>query len=280
MAYGDDFTRKAFHSEAVGGPNLQKCFALIKPDAYMNIGKIVTVIEDAGFKVSNIKMTRLQAQEAQTLFNDKISASPFAQDYVQYLTSDVSVGIELIKNGGVQELLALAGPENSLAAKNSAPESLRARFGKDNLRNAVHASESAEHAFGELEYFFNQGKYLKCRNCPPSAILTNCSLLLIKPHVLQARQLGQVIDRLLSTGGFEISALQMFHLNKATACEFFEIYKGVSLEFNQLTDYVATGGPVVALEIRQEDAVQKLRKFCGPHNPEQARQYNANSLRA
>jgi hypothetical protein len=42
----------------------------------------------------------------------------------------------------------------------------------------------------------------------------------------------------------------MFHLNKATACEFFEVYKGVSNEFNQMTDYISTGGPVVACEIR------------------------------
>lgn len=42
----------------------------------------------------------------------------------------------------------------------------------------------------------------------------------------------------------------MFYMDKTTACEFFEIYKGVSQEFNQMTDYVATGGPVVAMEIR------------------------------
>lgn len=59
----------------------------------------------------------------------------------------------------------------------------------------------------------------------------------------------------------------MFYMDKTTACEFFEVYKGVSAEFNQMTDYVATGGPVVAMEIRQEDVVQKLRKFCGPHDP-------------
>jgi hypothetical protein len=39
-----------------------------------------------------------------------------------------------------------------------------------------------------------------------------------------------VMDLLL-IDGFEISALQMFHLNKSMACEFFEIYKGVSPDF-------------------------------------------------
>jgi len=72
----------------------------------------------------------------------------------------------------------------------------------------------------------------------------------------------------------------MFHLNKSTACEFFEVYKGVMPEFNQMTDYVATGGSVVACEIRQDDVVAKLRRLCGPHDPMDAQSLNPNSLRA
>lgn len=74
--------------------------------------------------------------------------------------------------------------------------------------------------------------------------------------------------------------MQMFHLNKATACEFFEVYKGISEEFNHMTDYISTGGPVIACEIRQEKVVEKLRKFCGPHNPAEAKAHNPNSARA
>ena len=72
----------------------------------------------------------------------------------------------------------------------------------------------------------------------------------------------------------------MFHLNKSTACEFFELYKGMMPEFNQMTDYLATGGSVVACEIRQEDAVSKLRRFCGPPDPTEAKTYHPSSLRA
>jgi len=162
------------------------------------------------------------------------------------------------------------GPENSLAAKNSAPHTVRALFGKDNLRNAVHSSETAEYAAKECDYFFNQGPFVSRKNCLSHPVLTNCSLLLIKPHILQAQNLGAVVDRVLSVGGFEISAMQMFHMNKGAACEFFELYKGVMPEYNSMTDYVASGGPVVACEVRQDDVVSKLRKFCGPHDPAEA----------
>lgn len=31
---------------------------MIKPDAYSNIGKIISLIEMSGFKIGNIKMTK------------------------------------------------------------------------------------------------------------------------------------------------------------------------------------------------------------------------------
>ncbi len=50
--------------------------------------------------------------------------------------------------------------------------------------------------------------------------------------------------------GFEISALEMFYLEKPTAEEFFELYKGVFPEYAAMIDHVSTGGPVVVMEIR------------------------------
>jgi nucleoside diphosphate kinase len=49
----------------------------------------------------------------------------------------------------------MLGPENSLAAKNTAPETIRAQFGKDSLRNAIHSSDNLEQAKYEINYFFN-----------------------------------------------------------------------------------------------------------------------------
>ena len=49
----------------------------------------------------------------------------------------------------------MLGPENSLAAKNTAPDTLRAIYGKDSLRNAIHGSDNADASKYELNYFFN-----------------------------------------------------------------------------------------------------------------------------
>ena len=57
----------------------------------------------------------------------------------------------------------------------------------------------------------------------PTALMTNCTCCLIKPHAVNAGQAGLIIDTILEEG-FEISSMQMFHLDKPTAEEFFEIY--------------------------------------------------------
>lgn len=69
-----------------------------------------------------------------------------------------------------------------------------------------------------------------------------------------AGQAGQVINQILSEG-FEISAMQMFYLDRATSEEFFEVYKGVLPEFQPMAEHLTTG-PCIAMEIRQENAVR------------------------
>ena len=57
-----------------------------------------------------------------------------------------------------------------------------------------------------------------------SALLNNCSCCVIKPHILGKGIAGKIIDWILKEG-FEISAMEMFYLDRLTSEEFFEIYK-------------------------------------------------------
>ena len=71
----------------------------------------------------------------------------------------------------------------------------------------------------------------------------------------------------------------MFFIDKATSEEFLEIYKGVLPEFSGMANHLTTG-PCIALEVRQENAVESFREICGPHDPEVARTLRKNSIRA
>jgi|Transcript_28007 nucleoside-diphosphate kinase len=86
------------------------------------------------------------------------------------------------------------------------------------------------------------------RELRTSALFTNCACAVIKPHAIQSGLAGQIIDTILSEG-FEISAMQMFHLDRPTAEEFFEIYHGVLPEFTPMCEQMTTG-PCIVMEIR------------------------------
>merc|ERR1711939_936593 len=106
-------------------------------------------------------------------------------------------------------------------------------------------------------------------------IFNNCTCAVIRPHAI--KQTGGIIDRILSEG-FEISALQMQALSTVAAEEFLEVYKGVLPEYHDIVQQM-WAGPVIAMEIRQENAVETFRKLVGPHDPEIARHLRPETLR-
>ena len=87
-----------------------------------------------------------------------------------------------------------------------------------------------------------------------SAVLSNCSLCIIKPHIIKNGQAGQVIDMIIQNG-FEISAAEMFHLNRMQTEEFYDVYKGILPEYLPLIEHMSNG-PTILLEVRQENVVQ------------------------
>ena len=50
-------------------PNF-RTYAMIKPDAYLHIGKIVSGIERDGFTLGNIKMTRMTVNDAAEFYGE------------------------------------------------------------------------------------------------------------------------------------------------------------------------------------------------------------------
>ena len=75
----------------------------------------------------------------------------------------------------------------------------------------------------------------------------------MKPHLYQEGSIGKALDMIL-VNGFEISALELFMLDKPIAEEFLDVYKGVLPEYSALVEQI-TSGPVIALEVRQENVV-------------------------
>ena len=259
--YADVFTRQRFEVQR------SKTFGMIKPDCYNHIGRILDIIISAGFRISNLKMVRMTVTQSRQFYAEH-TGKPFYEDLTNFIASDVVVGMELVAENAVTKWRQLMGPTSPLVAKTDAPNSIRALFGTEGTHNAVHGSDSATSANRELNFFFS---------LPGSpAVLNNCTCCIIKPHAFN--QAGRIINSILEEG-FEISAMMLLHLDKPSAEEFLEIYKGVLPEFTHIVDHV-TSAPCIALEIRQENVVPAFRQLAGPLDPEVAKHLRPNTLRA
>ena len=93
-----------------------RTFGMIKPDSYKNMGAIICQIENAGFTIANIKMTKMQVKDAHVFYGEHKGKS-FFQTLVNFMTSDFCVGMELVADDAIKKWRTLLGPTNSNTAR-------------------------------------------------------------------------------------------------------------------------------------------------------------------
>ena len=264
--FADEFTTKKLKSKK------EKTVGLIKPDGVPKMGEILERVNEEGFILTQLKMVQLSQKEAAQFYAEHAS-QPFFSTLVDYVTKGPVVAFEMMGENAVSRWREVLGPTDSSLARQEAPGSIRAQFGADKTCNACHGSDSAEAATREAEFFFSSKQRLK-----NTAQLGNCTLGIVKPHALLEGLTG-LIMRSIASAGLKITAVQLHNMEAANAREFYEIYKGVVGEYNQMVDEI-TSGPCIAMEVSGESVQVAFRELVGPSDPEIARHLRPNTLRA
>ncbi|CAM9759586.1 unnamed protein product, partial [Pylaiella littoralis] len=137
---------------------VERTLALIKPDAVGagNADAIIARAEQEGFVVVAKAEGRLWSQEDAEVFYSEHRGRPFFDTLVAFMTSGPLVQLCLEKVGAIKAWRQLAGPTNSTDATDSEPSSLRALYGTDGTKNAVHGSDSFSSALREVNFCFNR----------------------------------------------------------------------------------------------------------------------------
>ena len=131
-----------------------RTFTMLKPDATTagNIGAIIKMIEEAGFRIVAMKKTRLSSELAGK-FYEIHKARPFYGELVSYMSSGPIVPMILEKDNAVEDFRTLIGATDP---KKAAPGTIRALFAKSIDANAIHGSDSDANADIEGNFFFSQ----------------------------------------------------------------------------------------------------------------------------
>ncbi|HKK19832.1 MAG TPA: nucleoside-diphosphate kinase, partial [candidate division Zixibacteria bacterium] len=114
------------------------------------IGHIVSRLEKARFKIVEMRMVRLDEQQARKFYAVH-EGKPFLDSLVKFMTSGPVVPMVLEKENAVAELRTLIGATDPAKA---ACGTIRYEIARDIEKNSVHASDSDDNAVKEIEFFF------------------------------------------------------------------------------------------------------------------------------
>ena len=127
--------------------------AMIKPDAVGSglAGKILAHLEDAGFIVRAMKMTRLNVEQVGAFYAVH-RERPFYDSLMSFMTSGVVVPMVLEAEDAVGRLREVIGATDPAEAEVG---TVRRLYADSKERNAIHASDSDENAAIEIAFFFS-----------------------------------------------------------------------------------------------------------------------------
>ncbi len=130
--------------------------AIVKPDAVRagHTGKILALLETAGFVMRAARLVKLSAAQAEG-FYEVHRERPFYRSLVTFMTSGPALALALERDDAVPRLREVIGATDPAEAK---PGTVRKLFAESKERNAIHASDSPENAAREVAFFFAEGE--------------------------------------------------------------------------------------------------------------------------
>mmetsp|Transcript_7265 Transcript_7265/g.10565 ORF Transcript_7265/g.10565 Transcript_7265/m.10565 type:complete len:213 (-) Transcript_7265:126-764(-) len=209
---------------------------IVMLSSYLEIGKIIRDIELKGFRLTNVRSFLL------------IQSPEIAESFTLAFPVEDDHAVEA-NNEGIGATISFQG-KHSVFIINEMRSALHNQYG-----SGIWFRRTSE----QVETFEN---ILFSPAVKATTTYDSCTCCIVKPHVIKAKTAGEIVDAIL-TGGYEISAMQIFHLVQASASEFFEVYDGVVNECHAIVDEL-TSEPAFVLELRAKEAVSLFRKFAGP----------------
>lgn len=205
----NEFTRSMLEKR------VSRALFLITPAGYPRMGQAISIIEQSGLAISNLRMAQLRLEHmaaVRSFLHRSASATTtdVDQQQQQQLLTDVSTLVEVML------------PASGSAYAQATTALVKAGFlgdavltGKVDLEFAPNASTS-----GGID-----------ASLPSTAVLDNCSACLLRPRMVREGHVGELLAAILAQG-FEISAMKLMLLETSHADEFLQVYRGIYRQYH------------------------------------------------
>ncbi len=134
----------------------ERTLTILKPDCVRKklIGEVTRRIQEAGFKIVAMKMTRL-TQDTAGGFYAVHKERPFYDDLCEFMSSGPCIPMILEKENAIEDFREFIGATNPEEAEEG---TIRADFADGIEQNIIHGSDSVENGKKEAAYFFSESE--------------------------------------------------------------------------------------------------------------------------
>jgi nucleoside-diphosphate kinase len=142
--------------------SVERTLTILKPDCVKKnlIGEVTKRIQEAGFNIVAMKMTRLTKETAGGFYSVH-KDRPFFGDLVEFMSSGPCVPMILEKENAINDFRELIGATNPEEAEK---DTIRADFADNVGENIVHGSDSVENGKLESAYFFSESEVVAIKS--------------------------------------------------------------------------------------------------------------------
>lgn len=133
--------------------HVPQTLALVKPDAIDRIDELEDIILRHGFDILKKRRVRLTPEQTSEFYSEHYGKM-FFPSLVAFMSSGDVWALVLARSEAVSYWREIIGPTKTAKARDEAPFSIRAVYGTDDQRNAVHGSADPESAAREIRFFF------------------------------------------------------------------------------------------------------------------------------
>lgn len=123
---------------------------VVKPDAIKHVDEILKMLEGAGLKVGDKVESMTLGGRVNELYSEHVG-KPWYEEHRAFMTCGPVVAFTVTGPNAIARLRELAGATDP---RKAIPGTIRARFGTDLPRNAIHASDSPVSAAREIAILF------------------------------------------------------------------------------------------------------------------------------
>lgn len=134
----------------------ERTFIAIKPDAVQRglIGKIISRIEEKGYKIVALKMLQVTPEQAAKHYEEHFG-KPFYPNLVKFITSAPIVAMVVEGRNVIAGMRQIMGKTNPADADIG---TIRGDFSPEMSFNVIHGSDGPESAKREIAIYFNENE--------------------------------------------------------------------------------------------------------------------------